>query len=404
MQPLDGIRVLDWTIWQFGPMATVMLADLGAEVIKVEQKEVGDPGRGLLRIRGISTELPGGRNYYFETCNRHKKGIALDLKTPGAREVVYRLVANSDVFVQNFRTGVAQRLGLDYATLSGHNPRLIYASASGWGPLGPESQEPAFDYLGLARSGIMLAAGEPDMPPVGLVGGISDQMGAIMLAHGVVVAVLARERYGVGQEVQVSHLSSMMALQGLSVSLACLLGQSFPRQARDRAWNPLWNHYRCQDGRWLALGHLQPDRYWEHLCQVVGRPELATDPRFATALDREQHAAEAVSILDEIFLKRTAQEWVRFLKEKGDFIVTPINAVADLLDDPQVVENRYIQEYDHPDMGRVKAAGPPVDLSATPAQVAFPAPHLGEHTEQVLQEVGGYTPREIDSLRQEGII
>ncbi|MEE9202884.1 MAG: CoA transferase [Dehalococcoidia bacterium] len=404
MQPLDGIRVLDWTIWQFGPMAAVMLADLGAEVIKIEQKEVGDPGRGLVRIRGIPTELPGGRNYYFETCNRHKKGIALDLKSPGASEVVYRLVANSDVFVQNFRTGVARRLGLDYATLSGHNPRLIYASASGWGPRGPESQEPAFDYLGLARSGFMFAAGEPEMPPLGLVGGISDQMGAMMLAHGVVVAVLARERFGVGQEVHVSHLSSMMALQGLSVSLACLLGQDFPRQARDRAWNPLWNHYRCQDGRWLALAHIQSDRYWAPLCQAVGRPELADDPRFATALDREQHAAEAVALLDEIFRERPAQEWVRFLKDRGDFIVTPINTIADLLSDPQVMENQYIREYDHPDMGRVRAAGPPVDLSATPAQVAFPAPHLGEHTEQVLQEVGGYTPQEIDSLRQQGVI
>ncbi len=404
MQPLSGIRVLDWTIWQFGPMSTVMLADLGAEVIKIEQKGVGDPGRGMLRIRGIPTGLPGGRNYYFESCNRHKKGIALDLKAPGGVEVVRRLVANSDVIVQNFRTGVAERLGLDYAALRRDNPKLIYASASGWGPLGPESQEPAFDYLGLARSGIMFAAGEPESPPTGLVGGISDQMGAIMLAHGVVLAVLARERYGMGQEVSVSHLSSMMALQGLSVSLACLLDRDFPRQARDRAWNPMWNHYRCADGRWLALAHLQPDRYWEHFCRAVGRPEMASDPRFASALEREQHAAEAVASLDEIFLERTAEEWVGFLKEKGDFIVTPINSVADLLHDQQVVENRYLHECDHPDMGRVRVAGPPVGLSETPAQVAFPAPHLGEHTEQVLQEVGGYSSREIESLKQEGVI
>lgn len=404
MQPLSGIRVLDWTIWQFGPMSTVMLADLGAEVIKIEQKGVGDPGRGLVRIRGIPTDLPGGRNYYFESCNRHKKGIALDLKMPGAREVVYRLVANSDIFVQNFRPGVAERLGLDYATLSGHNPRLIYASASGWGSRGPESQEPAFDYLGLARSGIMFAAGEPDMPPLGLTGGISDQMGAIMLAHGVVLAVLSRERYGMGQEVHVSHLSSMMALQGLSVAAMCLLGREFPRQARDRAWNPLWNHYHCRDGRWLALAHLQPDRYWADFCRAVGRPELAADPRFATALDREQHAAECVAILDGIFMKRTAQQWVRFLKERGDFIITPVNSIADLLDDPQVVENQYIQEHDHPDMGRVRAVGPPVELSATPGQVAFPAPHLGEHTEQVLREVGGYTAEDMEALKRQGVI
>ena len=156
--PLDGIRIIDWTIWQQGPVATQMLADLGAEVIKIEERERGDPGRGITAVAGSAT-VKGGRNYYFEANNKHKKSIALDLKQPEARAIVHRLAARSDVFVQNFRKGVAQRLGLGYADLATHNPRLIYASASGYGPEGPDSGEPSFDYLGQARSGIMNAVG-----------------------------------------------------------------------------------------------------------------------------------------------------------------------------------------------------------------------------------------------------
>ena len=218
-KPLDGIRVLDWTIWQQGPVATMMLGDLGAEVIKLEERVGGDPGRGVMQIAGAKT---GARNYYFEANNRHKKSVTLDLKKPEAKEIVYKLIKKSDVFVQNYRKGVAARLGLDYATLSKYNPKLIYASATGYGPQGPDSEEPSFDYMGLARSGIMTAAGEPDMEPMNVTGGIADQMGAIMLAHGITVALLARERLGIGQEVDTSHLGSMMALQGLNLFLKAL--------------------------------------------------------------------------------------------------------------------------------------------------------------------------------------
>src|SRR5215475_408353 len=204
--PLEGIRVLDWTIWQQGPVSTMMLGDLGAEVIKLEERVGGDPGRGVMSIGGTMTGVSGQRNYYFEVNNRHKKSVTLNLKTPEAKEIVYKLVEKSDVFVQNFRKGVAGKLGLDYQTLSKYNPQLIYASATGYGPDGPDSGEPSFDYMGLARSGIMKAVGEPDMAPLSSTGGIADQMGAIMLAYGVITALFARERYGVGQEVDSSHL------------------------------------------------------------------------------------------------------------------------------------------------------------------------------------------------------
>ena len=223
--PLEGLRVLDWTIWQQGPVCSAMLGDMGAEVIKIESRDGGDPGRGLAAIGG--GDLSARPNFYFEANNRNKQSITLDLKQPEAREIVHRLAAVSDVFVQNYRKGVAARLELDYASLRRHNERLIYANATGYGPNGPDSADPSFDQLGLARSGIMLAAGEPDMMPLAIAGGIADQMGAVMLAYGVMTALVARERHGLGQEVDASHLGSMSFLQGLSLSCKLMAGFAF---------------------------------------------------------------------------------------------------------------------------------------------------------------------------------
>ena len=374
--PLDGIRIVDWTIWQQGPVATQMLADLGAEVIKIEERERGDPGRGITAVAGSST-VKSGRNYYFEANNKHKKSIALNLKQPEAREIVHRLAARSDVFVQNFRKGVAQRLGLGYAELAALNPRIIYASASGYGPEGPDSGEPSFDYLGQARSGIMNAIGTGSTAPTYVYGGIADQMGAIMLAYGVLAALFARERTGIGQEVDASHLGSMMALQGLNVVARTIMGKEFPRNTRANAYNPLWNHYRCADDKWISLAMLQPDRYWKNFCEVVGKPELIEDPRFAEAKVRGKNSAAVVAIFDEVFAARPRDEWMRVLKGRGDFIYTIVNSVSDLPDDPQVRANGYVVEYDHPALGNLTLLGMPVKLSATPGEPRGHAPELG---------------------------
>ncbi len=400
--PLAGIRVLDWTIWQQGPVATTMLGDLGAEVIKLEAREGGDPGRGLVRAGGV--DLEKRPNFYFEANNRNKRSLTLDLKQPEAREIVYRLAARSDVFVQNFRKGVATRLGIDYPALRAHNPRLIYANATGYGPFGPDAEEPSFDRLGLARSGIMFAAGEPEMEPLPIGGGIADQMGAVMLAYGVLTALLARERFGVGQEVDASHLGSMMWLQGLSISMRLMMGRGFPREKRSAAANPLWNHYRCADGHWLALAMLQPDRYWADFCKAIGRPELASDPRFADLRARAQHAEQAVAILDQVFASRPRDAWLEILHQGGDFIFTRVNQIDDLPDDPQARANDYIVDFDHPEHGKIQVMGVPVRLSETPGQVREPAPELGQHTELVLQDVLGMGWDEIAGLRERKVI
>ncbi len=399
--PLEGLRVIDWTIWQQGPVASAMLGDLGAEVIKIENKEGGDPGRGIVAIAGQKSDR---LNFYFEANNRNKQSIALDLKQPEAREIIYRLAAVSDVFVQNFRKGVADRLGLGADELRGRNPRLIYANATGYGPEGPESGDPSFDHLGLARSGIMFAAGEPDMPPQAIGGGVADQMGAILLAYGVLAAVISRERYGIGQVVDASHLGSMSFLQGLSLTSRLINGAAFPRMPRARAFNPLWNHYRCGDDKWLALAMLQPDRYWADFARAIGRPDLETDPRFATMGARAGNCAALIEIMDQLFASKPRAEWLDILRKGGDFIFTIVNSLNDLPTDPQMLANDYIVDFDHPTHGKTQYVGIPVRLSETPGSIRAPAPEHGQHTEILLTELLGYDWDEVSGLRERGVI
>jgi CoA:oxalate CoA-transferase len=401
--PLDGIRVIDWTIWQQGPFATALLGDLGAEIIKIETID-GDPGRAIFAVSGESTTAPSGKSFYFESNNRHKRSVTLDLKKPEARAIAYQLVAKSDVFVQNYRKGVAQRLGLDYQTLREINPKLIYATGSGYGPEGPDSGEPSFDYLGQSRSGVMHIAGIESDEPVYLFGGVADQMGAIMLSYGVITALLARERYGVGQEVNTSHLGSMIALQGLNLACRNIMGSEFKRNTRSGAYNPLWNHYRCADGKWLTFGMPQADRYWRAFCKTLGLPEVIDDPRFKDISVRGENCKALITIFDKVFLTKPRDEWIKALKAGGDFIYTIVNRVSDLPEDPQVLANDYVVDYEHPAIGAMKLVGFPVKLSETPAEPRGHAPELGEHTEIVLTEMLGYSWEDVARLKESGVI
>ena len=401
-RPLDGIRVLDWTIWQQGPVASMMLADLGADVIKIEERTGGDPGRGVLRASGI--DLSALPNFYFEAHNRGKRSLTLDLKRPEGREIVYRLAEQADVFVQNFRPGAAERAGLGYASLRERNPRLIYASGSGFGRRGPDAERPCMDYLGLARSGIMNAVGEPTDPPQAVQGAIADQIAGTMLAFGVMTALLVRERFGVGQEVDVSLLGAMSWLQGLSVASRLMLGGEMPRFSRRATFNPLWNHYRCQDDRWIAFAMAQADRWWGNFCKVLGREDLATDERFATMGARGSHAAECIALLDEIFATQPSHEWARRLDEGGDFIFTRVNRVSDLPDDPQMRANGLIAAVEHPSLGKLEMLNLPIGLSETPPSIRGTAPEFGQHTEQILVDELGYSWDEIAELREKGVL
>jgi len=403
-RPLDGVRILDWTIWQQGPVSTMMLADLGAEVIKLEERVGGDPGRGVMSIAGAMVGATSGPNFYFEANNRHKQSITLNLKKPEAKEIVYKLAEKSDVFVQNFRQGVAAKLGIGYQDLKKCNPNLIYANATGYGRLGPDSAEPSFDYMGLARSGIMNAAGEPDMDPLSIAGGIADQMGAIMLAFGVMAALLARDKHGVGQEVDISHLGSMTALQGLNVACRAMLEKEFRRIPRAEAPSPLWNHYKCGDGKWICLAMPQQDRYWPDFCKVMGVPEVEKDTRFDTMAKRAENAKAMIAVFDTAFASKPRDAWMKALKEGGDFIYTVVNTIADLPTDEQMIANEYIVDYDHPRIGKTKVVGVPVRFSETPGDPRGMAPEFGEHTELILTELLGYSWEKVAALREAEVI
>jgi crotonobetainyl-CoA:carnitine CoA-transferase CaiB-like acyl-CoA transferase len=396
--PLSGILILDVSIWQNGPYASVLLSDMGAEVIKIEEPERGDPGRGFIERVGRGTV-----SSYFEAMNRNKRGMTLDLKRPEGLEIFYRLVERADVVVQNFRVGVAERLGIDYAALSRHNPRIITASATGFGRKGPDATHGVFDLLGTSRAGTLKAlqyTGGSLENPGGFA--LGDQTGALVLAHAITMALLARERFGIGQDVEVSQLGAQLLLQHLGLIRFLTTGAYVPPTGHLEVFNPIFSVYRCRDDRWLAMACLQADRYWPDVCEVLGLGELEHDPRFDVMERRNANGRELVPVLDRAFASGPRDRWLAELAAR-QVPVAPVNDYADLVKDPQVLANEYLTELDHPVLGRVQEVGIPIKLSKTPGRVRHSAPELGQHTEEILLE-SGYDWDEIQAFRSAGTV
>ena len=401
--PLKGIRIADWTIFQTGPSATQLLADMGAEVIKIETPDGGDNARGSTRDAGKFLNLPNGLPYGFECNNRNKKSIAVDLTKEKGRQMIYSLVKTSDIFVQNFRVGVAKKLRLDYETLQTYNPSLIYANCNGYGTKGKQATQAALDPAIHAASGMMMGIGEAGMPPIHLPGAISDQTTGIMLAYAIMVALFNKERTGVGQEINVAMLGTMIWVQTNNILYSLMAGKPRERQQRNNAKNPLVNHYRCQDERWILLAHFQPDKYWPAFCRALGLEDLINDPRFSTLKAREENCAELIVLLDDRFARKTRDEWL-VLFAAADLIYSPIKDYWEVVNDPQVLENDFLTRFNHPSLGEIQEIGIPVELSKTPGSIREPAPQLGQHTEEVLVDMLGYSWEEIETLRDEGVI
>ena len=400
--PLEGIRILDMTTGQHGPVATQMLADMGADVIKVEGRLKPDGGRFLVALMGGEVRL----NSYFESNNRNKRALTVDLKKEQGREAFYRVVEKSDVFVTNYREAAVKELGVDYATLSRLNPRLIYAIGYGFGRYGPDNERPALDLAAQARGGIWSISGEPGEPPARIGAGMADQVGGGILAYGIMLALFARERTGEGQEVNTSLLGSQAWLGSVVLQHYLFYSEAFPavsRVSRKEAGNPLWSVYECQDGKWICLAMLGADPYWPDFCKVMGIEHLEKDPKFEDQFKRAENSAELIDILDERFASKTREEWVKRLNER-ELIWAPVNDYADLAADPQMGANDYIVDFDHPAHGLVKLVGIPVKLSKTPGQIRMPAPEFGQHTEEVLMEIGGYSWEDIARLREGEVI
>jgi crotonobetainyl-CoA:carnitine CoA-transferase CaiB-like acyl-CoA transferase len=398
--PLDGVRVVEITMFQQGPVCGTKLGDLGADVIKVEPL-TGDPGRGFMRIIGTMVGLKG-RNYYFEQHNRNKRSIALDLKTKEGKELFLKLIDSADVFLTNMSIEAPKKMGIGPDVLMKRNPRLIYAQASGWGRRGPDANELSFDYTGIGRSGLMMSSGERGSPPAQVLPGLGDELGGMVCAWAICCALYARERTGKGQLVDTSLMGSIICMESLVLSAPAMLGQEFPREIRTEAGNPIYNHYQAKDGKWFILAHLQPDRYWPNVCRALGKPELENDPRFHSIEARGEHAKELIAIMDKIFATKTRDEWFKIFEREG-LIHSPVQTPTEVISDPQALANNYVTSFDHPVFGRTKMVGFPWDFSQTPASVRREAPELGQHTEDILLEMG-YNWDDISKLKSGGVI
>ncbi len=394
--PLSGLKVIDCTIWQQGTYASAMLADFGADVVKVEGPTSPDPGRGLA-VGQDSTGLNG----YFESHNRNKRGIVVDLKHPQGRETLLRLCESADVFVQNMRQGVMDKLGLGYQDLKARNPAIIYASASGYGARGPQRHWPAMDILGQARGGFMMTQGPPDLAPIFAFGGMADQVGAISLSYGILIALWHRLRTGEGQFVDASLLGGQVMLQSFNITVSLFTGRIPPQRSRADS-DPMWNVYRCRDGRYIAVSMAQGDRWWSLFCEALQRPDIRDDPRFCGFRERADNRTALLEVFDEIFTQRDQWDWVNFLAEYG-LPVAPVQDYAQVVEDPQVLANDYIVTLDHPRAGPVRMIGPAVQLDRSPGSIRTPAPEFGQHTEEVLLE-HNFTWDEITALKQAGAI
>ncbi|MFC1820172.1 CaiB/BaiF CoA transferase family protein [Thermodesulfobacteriota bacterium] len=404
--PLEGIRIMECAGYLSAPSACYILGDMGAEIIKIEDRIKGDPARGMSALFGRSMTLPNGENILFETANRNKKSMTLDLKKKKGKGLLYKLLKESDVFCTNFSLSTINKLSLDYDTLKKYNPKLIYAMATGYGSLGPDSEKRAFDSIAQARSGVMYTVGgEPESPPAQIGGPVFDQTTGSLLVGGILAALIARDRQGIGQQIEVSLLGAGIHLQAYNINTALMRGKAISRPSRKNMKNPMANHYQCADGEWILLSEAQSDRFWHDFCIALGIEQFEKDERFKDMVARKKNYSEITEVIEKAFLKKTRKEWLNILEEKGKGMAfAPVLKHTELSEDSQVMENGYINEVNHPSMGKAKLVGSPLRFSETPVITDSFAPSFGEHTEDILINICGYNWDQIGKLRDEEII
>ncbi|MEK7714997.1 MAG: CoA transferase [candidate division NC10 bacterium] len=392
--PLAGYRVLELAHLIAGPVCGMYLADMGAEVVKIEQPSGGDASRTLY------DPLLGGDSAVFLTVNRNKKSVALDLAHPEGRATFFRLVESADVVIEAYRGGVAEKLGIDSASLQPLNPGLVYCSLSAFGPEGPWREKPGLDMLVQAMGGLMAVTGEPDGGPLLCGAPVVDTLGAFSAGLGVLTALLHRERTGEGQRVDVSLLNGALLTHAARLSVFFVTGQEPGRQGSAHPYMVPFQAFRAKDG-WIYVA-VWVDRLWPPFCAAIDRPALATDPRFSSRQNRLSHRPELVALLEPVFLERPVKEWMARL-EKHEVLCAPVNRYADLPADPQVLASGMLVPEDHPRAGRLTTLDTPIRFSRTPGGIRTHAPALGEHTDEVLAEIG-YSPAEVQALRAAKVV
>ena len=399
--PLEGIRVVECGVWHAGPGAGAILADLGAQVIKVEPVRGGPERRGGGFLGGTPEAwIKKDWNPLFEISNRNKYGICLDTDQPGSREILHRLVGSADVFLTNMRGDTRRKQGIDYASLRAVRPDLVYVNVSGYGPEGPLAELGGYDPLGQAASGMLFLHGQDEPSLLQFI--LLDQLTAITASHAAITALYARDRNGGGQEVEASLLGSALWLMHANVVQTSLTGQDLDT-GFDRTRHAFARTtFKCGDGKWIIGTNHPEERFWEGFCQALGVPGIAHDERYSTARARRAAGPELIKIFDEIFLTRGREDWLGILRDAG-MLFMPVNSVTDVLAHPQALDNGYVRDVDHPFLGRVRIPGYPVTFSSYTAGPSRPAPGLGEHGDQVLAELG-YTEAEIADARSRKLV
>jgi crotonobetainyl-CoA:carnitine CoA-transferase CaiB-like acyl-CoA transferase len=398
-QPMQGVNVVEMGVWVAGPAAGAILADWGAEVLKIEPVRVGDPSRLFASMFGA--DLPF--NPPFEMDNRGKRSIALDIADPAGREIALELIDAADVFLTNVRMAGLERLGFDYASLKKRNPRLVYAAISGYGFDGPDADRAGYDIAAYwARSGIASVLTQPGQAPPFQRGGMGDHGAGQACAGAIAAALFARERTGEGQQVTTSLLRQGIYTLSFDLSFLLRFGVSIDLADRSQMANPCINNYRDGEGRWFWLVGLEGERHWPPLCRAVGHPEWIEDPRFADPAGRAANAGELIAELDAIFATRTRAEWGEIFDAEVDLWWAPVQDLDEVLADPQVSAAGGLIEV--PDgAGTTLLPATAADFDGRPAAPKRAAPAHGEHSDEVLTALGR-DAAEIAALRARGVI
>jgi formyl-CoA transferase/CoA:oxalate CoA-transferase len=388
------VRVLDLTRVLAGPFCSMILGDMGAEVIKIEEPGKGDDTRSW-------PPHVGGEATYFMSVNRSKRSVTLNLKAPEGRRILEALARKSDVVLENFRTGTMERLGLGYRRLALRNPRLVYCAISGFGESGPEAHRAGYDLVVQAESGLMDITGFPDGPPVKVGTSIADLVAGMSAAHGVTLALYARQRTRRGQKVEISMLDAMAALLTYQAGIYLGTGQRPSRRGNQHPSIVPYEVFKAADA-YLTLG-VANNSLWERCCGAMDRPGLAKEPRFATEARRVEHREALVALLNEILGTRPADEWLERFEAAG-VPAGRIRTVPEVCESEHLKARGMIATLAHPTAGALRVLGVPIRLHATPGRAVLPPPLLGQHTEHVLTSVLGMTRAEVRRLRRAGVV
>ncbi|HSS02559.1 MAG TPA: CoA transferase [Kofleriaceae bacterium] len=391
---LDGIKVIELAHIMAGPTCDLMLADLGADVIKVEKLPRGDDARAYVE------PLANGEPAAFMILNRNKRSFAVDLKTRGGLEAVRRLVAGADVLIENHRKGTLDKLGLGYEAVSALNPRLVYCAISGYGRTGPYADKAGFDLIAQGFAGIMSITGEPGGPPAKSGTSVADINAGILAALGVVAALVSRGTTGRGQLVETSLMEAAVQQTYWQSALFFATGRNAGPTGSAHLLTAPYQAFATRDG-WVNVGGANQAN-WERIVKVIGRPELADDARFRTNRERMQNLEALVAVMQERMRERSSAEWIAAFEAAG-VPVGPVNQIGDMLGDPQVAARDMVIEVDHPRAGRTRAIGMPIKMSEARADQARPAPLLGQHSREILAQLS-YSDDEIAALEREGAV